>query len=300
MLISRRLVLLIAIAAGLFLSVTAVYGVSGNTSIPHKTQSLGEIALALKHQYPEDEPGVLVSVWHEDEEVLRVERGLADITQNRSLSGDSQMRIASLTKQFTAVAVMQLVEAGLVGLDDPVTEYLPDLAPAGDGVTIRHLLNHTSGLPHHTLVFMNEGRVPYDEEANDFLFAPAGTRKDDFMPTNEDVVGLLSEFPDPRFAPGSSWEYSNAGYVLLAQVIEAVAGEPYRDYLRGKLFKPLHMEDSGVFDETRPAPPRLTFSYRVLETGFEERDYSPFNLIHGDGGIYSTLYDLTKWRHAYE
>ena len=210
------------------------------------------------------------------------------------------MRIASLTKQFVAIATLQLAERGAIALDDPVLKHLPELGAVGDGVTIRHLLNHTAGLPHHSLLFMNEGRVAIDEENNDWLFAPLGSRTDDYMPTNEDVIALLREFPQKRFPPGAKWEYSNAGYIVLAQMIEAATGTPFRDYARDKLFEPLGMRDSGVFDESRPDPPRRAKSYLVGPDGFEERDYSPFNLLHGDGGIYSTLDDLAKWRCAFE
>lgn len=247
----------------------------------------------------QNEPGILISIMKDEREIYRFSSGLSNLELEQQLSGDTQMRIASLSKQFVAVAIMQLAEAKKIDLDQPILSYLPKLYPAAAGVTIRHLLNHTSGLPHHTLMFMNSGRVPYDEQQNSFLFAPLGSRDNDFMPVNEDVVALLSEFPEPRFTPGERWEYSNAGYIILAQLIESVSGQVFRDYIAQHIFAPLGMVSSGVFDESRPIPPNRGYSYVASGDGFEERDYSPFNLLHGDGGLYSTLNDLVKWRRAW-
>lgn len=247
------------------------------------------------------EPGATVALVRGSDEIFRFETGLASLEQKMPLTGQSQMRIASLTKQFVAVAILQELESGSLELTAPITRYLPELAPAGDGVTIRHLLHHTSGLPHHSLVFMNEGLVPYDPgPPAGFLFAPMGTRPNEYMPTNEDVVSLLSKYPTSRFAPGTRWEYSNAGYILLVQVLEALHGTPFREIAKDRLFIPLGMHSTGVLDETQPALSHQTNSYQVSESGYEERDYSPFNLLHGDGGIYSTLDDLVRWRRAFE
>lgn len=248
-----------------------------------------------------DEPGALVAVMRENEEFFRYSSGLARLEDMRPLTARTQMRIASLAKQFVAVAIMQEVERGTIDLAAPVTRYLPELAPAGAGVTVRHLLHHTSGLQHHSLIFMNEGLVPYDPgPPAGFLFAPEGSRKGDYMPTNEEVIELLAKHPEPRFAPGTQWEYSNAGYIVLVQIMEAIHGKPFREISEERLFAPLGMKATGVLDEMRPKLSNRANSYLVMEDGFEERDYSPFNLLHGDGGLFSSLEDLMLWRRAYE
>ncbi len=247
------------------------------------------------------EPGALVAVMRRDKLLLQEAIGLAELETQKPLTANTQMRIASLSKQFVAVAVLQEMERGTLKLNDPISKFLPELADAASGVTVQQLLHHTSGLPHHSLLFMNEGLVPYNPgPPAGFLFAPAGSRVGDFMPTNEDVVRLLAEHPNPRFAPGTGWEYSNAGYILLVQILEAINNKPFRDLASERLFHPLGMYGTGVLDETRPGLDNMAHSYRVTKGGFEERDYSPFNLLHGDGGIFSTLNDLIRWRRAFK
>ena len=247
-----------------------------------------------------DAPGRAVVVLDRGERVFEQYEGMADLQTGAALTCRTPMRIASLTKAITAVAVLQLAETGALSFDDRISTILPEFAEHWPDVTIQDLLHHTSGLPHHSLMFMNSGQVVYDGANNDFLFAPAGSRTDDFMPTNEDVARLLSQSATPRFARGDAFEYSNAGYVLLAQIIETVSEERYAAYLRRAIFSPLGMEDAGVHDELRPQPEGAAHSYLVSEAGFEERDYSPFNLIHGDGGVYASLCDLIAWRRAFE
>ena len=261
------------------------------------------VALASGYvaEYGSTTPGALIAVVRDGEVVARQITGAGDLGGGVPLAADSQMRIASLTTQFVAVAVMLLVEDGRIALDDPVGRHLPVLREVVPAATVRHLLQHTSGLPHHSMTFMNTERVPHDPgPPAGFLFAPLGSRPDDFMPTNEDVIDLLVEFPDLRFEPGTRWEYSNAGYVVLAQIVERVSGRPFHQFVRRELFAPLGMSSSGVLDERQPELKRRAYSYVVTDDGFEERDYSPFNLLHGDGGIYSTLDDLIAWRRAFE
>lgn len=263
--------------------------------------SLADLKAQTLERYAEDEPGILVSVTQGETTILRFTRGLADLGTRRALTPASQMRIASLTKQFVAVAIMQLVEQGRLSLDDPLSKHMPELGALTKGVTLRHLLNHTSGFPHHSLLFMNGELVPYDEHARGgFLFVPEGSRDWDFMPTNEDVIRILAQHPEHRFAPGTDWEYNNAAYIVLVQIIEKLTGTPFREHIAEHIFKPLGMSDSGVFDETRPRLASPTSSYVRNQNIFTERDESPFNLLHGDGGIYSTLEDLVAWRKAWQ
>ena len=246
-----------------------------------------------------DGPGLLIAVVSGDRVLGKGARGLADVSTRAALGDDSQMRIASLTKQFVAVALLQLVEQGRIGLDDPVSRYVPALSKAAAGATVRSLLNHTSGLADHGDLFINHERVAYDEdEPGGYLFAPAGSRPGEYMPTGADVIAILAEFPTQRFETGTRWEYSNSAYIVLAQIVESVSGQRFRDYARDHLFEPLGMSDSGVLDERRPTLDRPTASYVRVDDGFSERDYSPFNQLYGDGGIYSSLRDLIAWRRA--
>jgi len=278
----------------------AACALAAGSAFTSQNEPAADMAASMLDAYDDDEPGAAIAIIRNGELIFSGAAGSRDLSSGAPLDARSQMRIASLSKAFVAVLVLKEAEAGRLDLDDPVRDYLPELAPAADGVTIRHLLQHTGGLPHHSLIFMNEEIVPHDPgPPAGFLFAPAGSRDGEFMPTNEDVVSLLAAHPEPRFAAGEDWEYSNTGYILLVQVLESVRQSPFRTIVRESLFDPLGMTDSGVFDEQRPRPQRLTYSYIVSESGFEERDYSPFNLLHGDGGLYASLDDLVRWRSAF-
>src|SRR5690606_20162096 len=139
-------------------------------------------------------------------------------------AGDT-FRLASVTKQFTAAGLLTLVDDGKVALDDPLSKYLPDF-PNGDAITIRQLLNHTSGIRSYT-------DIP-----NYF----AGPIRDD-----KDTAGMIAVFRDlpVDFAPGEGWHYNNSGYVLVGAVIEAVTGMAWHAYLEQALFEPLGMDDTG-------------------------------------------------------
>jgi CubicO group peptidase (beta-lactamase class C family) len=198
--------------------------------------------------------------------------GLADRTWAVEHTSGTRFRIASVTKQFTAALVLQLVEEGLVDLDAPITRYLPDYpADPGDRITVHHLLSHTSGVP--------EGRSLRGEPS---------------------IADFLSKFPDLPllFEPGDSFSYSNPGYWLLGQIIEAETGQSYQDALRDRLLQPLGMDDSGsapygvVVD-------RLAEGYARTAFGFLEED--PFldgRYIYAGGEMYATARDLFRWTRA--
>lgn len=248
-----------------------------------------------------NEPGLIIAVLHKDQPIYTAKKGLADVEQEAPLTEHSTMRIASLTKQFVALAIMQQVEAGKIVLDEKITNHFPILAEAATDVTVRQLLHHTSGLQDHGFLFMEHARVIYDINApGGYVFLSDRVPHEGFMPQNEDVLEILAEFPTPRFKANSKWEYSNSGYIVLAQLLEKVSGQTFHDYVEEHLFKPLGMSNSGVYDERRPTPKNRTYGYSATKEGWEEKSYSPFNLLHGDGGIYSTLSDLIKWQKAWK
>lgn len=246
------------------------------------------------------EPGMLLSVCRKNTQLLFKSQGLANLESQQRLRPQTRLRIASLTKQFVAVGTMILVEEGKVELDRPIHDYLPRLQTLGDDITVRHLLNHTSGLPHHSLLFMNTERVAYDMKApGGFLFAPLGSRPDEYMPANQDVLNILVEFPRLRFETGQKWEYNNAGYVILAQLIEKTSGLEFDKFLAKRVLSPLGMKNTGVARPLELQPNVLAKSYEKKDDRFIEKDYSPFNRIVGDGGLYSTLEDMTRWQNAW-
>ncbi|UCG88023.1 MAG: beta-lactamase family protein [Gemmatimonadota bacterium] len=203
--------------------------------------------------------------------------GLADLEHQVSATHQSVYRIASLTKQFTATAVLQLVERGLIGLEDDVREYLPDLSTRGHHVTIHHLLTHTSGVPSYTGLSAFEERVRLDL-------------------SHDALVDLIEEEPFD-FLPGEALRYSNSGYYLLGMIIEAVSGQSYAEYLEEHIFRPLGMERSAYCSVEAIVPNRAKGYSREDQEWSNAEAISMVNPFAA-GGVCSTVGDLLKWQNA--
>ena len=198
-------------------------------------------------------------------------------------TGITKFRIGSVTKQFTAVAILQLQEKGLLDLQAPVSTYLPDY-PNGDRITIHHLLTHTAGIPE----YLDPEAFPDIEE---------------WMRQSSSLSQLVDRFKDLplEFEPGEKFKYSNSGYVLLTQIIETVAEQPYAEYLQANIFDPLGMKDTG-YEVPQTVISNLAQGYLFIgkETYLQA---SPFDMSipQGAGGLYSTTEELASWnRFLYE
>jgi len=199
--------------------------------------------------------------------------GLADRAAGRSATPDTRYHIASITKPFTATAILILQDRGKLNIDDPLVKYLPDAPAAWQGITIRHLLAHTSGLGD-----INPRLAGHFGQA----FTPAA------------LWAILRTMP-LEFRPGETYQYSNAGFSVLGLVIEKVSGQSYGDFLRDSIFRPLHMDATAY---NPPADARDAI-------GYEMGDDAPTVAAHRDltntfsaGGLVSTARDLLKWQKA--
>lgn len=203
--------------------------------------------------------------------------GLANREWSIPNDGDTKFRLGSVTKQFTAVAIMILNERGLVDLDAPVKTYLPDAPAAWDGVTVRHLLTHTSGVPSFT-------------DFDDYEALKT-------LPATMD--SLIARFRDRPldFQPGEGWDYSNSGYVVLTAVVEKASGESYADFVAETLFQPLGMNDSG-YDSHAAILPHRASGYAPTARGIVNADYVDMSIPQGAGALYSTTRDLLKWEQG--
>ncbi len=188
---------------------------------------------------------------------------------------DTRFRLGSITKQFTAAATLQLVEQGKLQLTDPVAKYYTDAPETWSGVTIHHLLNHTSGIPSYT-------------SQPDFFAKQSRIRR-----TPAEIVQLTQDKP-LEFQPGEKFSYNNTGYILLGYVLEKVTGQTYADYLDQKIFGPLGMKDSG-YDLAEKIIPRRAAGY--AQDG-KNTDFLDMSLPYAAGSLYSTVGDLLKWDHA--
>ena len=202
--------------------------------------------------------------------------GLAVVETRTPVGAETNFRLASLSKQFTATAIMLLVADGKLRYDDPVTALLPGLPGWARGVTLRHLLNHTSGLPDY------EDFVPDSQSA---------------QVHDADIPALLARAPGPKFAAGTRYDYSNSGYVLLALVAERAAGKRFADLLRERIFAPLGMTGTVALEEGRSTVPHRAYGYTLDPAGVARlTDQSNTSATLGDGGIYSSASDLAKWQ----
>jgi len=228
----------------------------------------------------ERSPGVAALVIHDGVVRHQAGYGLANLETGEAITPATAFRLASVSKQFFAMATMILAESGALSYDDAVVHHLPELEVFGDELTVRHLLNHTGGLP------------DYYEELEE-LFAEGR------MPTIRETVEVMATRGEPYFAPGERFQYSNPGYEMLALVIERAAGMPAREFLAEKIFDPLGMTNTVVRDESEPVIAHRALGYSRGDSGeIELDDDNRLNHIIGAGGIYSTLEDLFLWDQA--
>ena len=202
--------------------------------------------------------------------------GLANIEWDASLTPDSVFRIASLTKQFTAVAIMMLAERGLLTIDAPIERYLTDWPARGRVITVRHLLNHTSGVWRH-----DSDQIERTLRAN---------------PPVEEVLRIIHDRP-VEFEPGERYSYNNSGYLLLGAIIQAVSGGPYEAFLREEIFEPLGMRHTGILRHEAITPQRA-YGYLRGRKRFHNARLDAMNWSHAAGALGSTLDDLRLWDRA--
>jgi CubicO group peptidase (beta-lactamase class C family) len=221
-----------------------------------------------------------------DDLLLAKGYGLADMENALPATAETVYNIGSVTKQFTAAAIMQLVERGKVGLDDLVTKYLPDFPNQGYEVTIRHLLTHTSGVGDPA-----RARVDPDTLSEDQLFA---LRAGGALESNVEWMARLEDQPfhDP---PGERYDYSNSGFNLLGMVIEEVSGVSYPEYIRVHLFEPLGLAETSDCDKWSIIPWRAR-GYMLRDGAW--RNDPPWGSARGASGICSNVLDLLSWNSA--
>lgn len=225
-------------------------------------------------------PGLAVLVRKDGRAAFERGYGVRDLRSLRKIDAVTDFRLASFTKQFTAMAVMLLVRDGKLRYDQPLTDIFPGFPPYARAITVRHLLTHTSGLP------------DYEDAMDAHLWTP------EYQIQDEDVLALLQRQATPQFAAGSSWAYSNSAYVLLGLIVAKVSGESFGQFLEDRIFKPLHMSDTLAYRNGKNTVPNRAYGHSVKAGEFVEGDQSSTSATLGDGGVYSNLADLAKWDAA--
>lgn len=238
-------------------------------------QSLEDrLNLLLAPAFPPDAPGVAVLVARADSIIYCQSFGKADLELGVTLKPDHVFRIGSITKQFTACAILKLAEAGKLSLHDTITAFIKDYPTPG--VTIEHLLTHTSGI--------NNGAGTWTPE----------TRKNDFTPQE-----LIATFKDlkPDFLPGDDFRYNNNGYVLLGYIIEQVSGMSYEHYISEHFFVPLGMQHS-CYDNTAAVIPGRAGGYLTDGDSYNNAGFLSMTQPYSAGSLLSTVEDLYRWNTA--
>jgi D-alanyl-D-alanine carboxypeptidase len=228
-------------------------------------------------------PGASIAVVRNGRLVKAWGYGMASLELGTAASAATVYELGSNTKQFTAAAVLMLADEGRLGLDDPVSKYFPEAPPAWSGITIRHLLTHTSGIQNHVAV---PGYM--DVFKTDLSFRTT--------PGVEDLVRMFFRLP-LEFQPGESWAYDNTGYYLLGLVVEKASGRSYWQFLEERVFRPLQMTATRSSDQ-RPLVPNRAAGYEWIGTTFENRPALPAPVPFSAGGLLSTVEDMARWQIA--
>lgn len=220
-------------------------------------------------------PGVAVAVLRGDRVVVSKGYGRANLEHDVPVSDQTMFQSGSLGKMFTAAGVMALVEDGRLSLDVPVRTYLPEAPPAWSAITLRHLLSHTSGIPDYT------------GDALDY-------RKDY---TEADLSALAYAMP-LEFPPGTRWNYSNTGYVMLGVILTKTTGRPYWEFLRTRVFTPAGMPTARINTEAGIVPHRSS-GYQIVDGELRHQDWvAPVLNTTADGSLLVSLRDLVAWTRA--
>ncbi len=229
------------------------------------------------------EPGLAVLVVDDGHVAFERAIGVTDLRTKRGIDNATNFRLASVTKQLTAAAVMLLVRDGKLAYDDRLTDIFPEFPEYGRPITVRHLLNHTSGLPdYEDLMPPADPSLPVEEVQI----------KDD------GVLDLLKKQADGEFTPGTRWAYSNSAYVLLGLAVTKASGQPFGEFLRDRVFAPLGMSGTVAHEPGRDDVPNRAYGHTLEDGRWRETDQSSTSATLGDGGVYSSLADLLKWDEA--
>lgn len=240
-------------------------------------QNFSKIDETLKN-YTDSNPGAALAIIKNGKVVYTQTYGRSDLEANIKVSSQSNFRLASVSKQFTAAAILQLIQKNKLSLETKLNECFPNLPSYAQEINIRQMLNHTSGI------------LDYD----DFIDESANTTQ----LIDTDVLKASIGFTKTYFKPGEQYRYSNTAYVLLGLIIEKYSGLSYPDYLSKYIFKPLKMTHTIAYVNGINNIKERAYGYSKKQGTWIRKDQSSTSATLGDGGIYSNLVDLSKWDAA--
>ncbi len=265
----------IALAACLLLQTPVHLAYAAPAAAASEQDAGARIDALIAPQFKADAPGATVIAVKDGKTVFRKAYGLADVAAKQPLKADAQLRLGSITKQFTAVAILMLAEEDKLALTDDITRFFPDYPTGGKRITVEHLLTHTSGIVSYTGKpdFMNVAGSAYS------------------------VAKAIDYFKnDPlEFEPGSKFKYNNSGYFLLGAIIEKVSGQSYADFMAQRIFVPLGMEHTAYEGHERNAVRHVT-GYSFSKSKFEPSRPIDMSWPYSAGALVSTVDDLARWQ----
>jgi len=228
-------------------------------------------------------PGASIMLIENGKILLAASYGVANLETGAVCAIDTNYRLASVTKQFTAMSIMILADRGKLSLDDHLPKFFHGFPPYGKDISVRHLLTHTSGL------------LAYED------LIPPGTT---VQVKDKDVLQLLRQQDKTMFPSGTAFHYSNTGYAFLSLIVAAVSGKPFAEFLHENIFQPLGMNNTLAFEAGISTVPHRALGYSAGVSDdkkrrvFDQTDQSMTSAVLGDGGIYSSIADLFKWDQA--
>jgi len=231
----------------------------------------------LKSEYPSDGPGVSFLIAKDGKAIYQKAFGMANLELKVPMTPNNVIEIGSITKQFTAVAILMLEEQGKLKVEDDITKYIPDYPTLGKKITIHNLLNHTSGIKSYT------GMANFISNARTDM-------------TPKVLIDVFKNEP-MDFEPGEKFMYNNSGYILLGYIIEVASGETYADFIEKHIFQKLGMNSSSYGSMKKIVPNRAS-GYSEGENGYVNADYLSLTLPYAAGSIMSTTNDLLTWQNA--
>lgn len=269
-------VLCLAVAAFATLLAPSSRRTPGGTSSV-STSETARVDALFANWSRQDTPGCSVGVRRNGQPVLDRGYGLANLELGVAITPETVFHVASVSKQFTAMSILLLAEAGTLSLDDEVWRHLPEWRDRRTRVTIRHLLTHTSG--------MRDG----------FLLRELSSPTPGGAGLMEEIVTLLARQRELNFPPSNEFQYSNSGYVLLAAIVSRVSGRSLRDYAEANIFKPLKMSHTHVHDNPRTIVRNRASGYHQGDSGIEVAPHADLGHLVGTTGLHTTTGDLLAW-----
>lgn len=235
-----------------------------------------ELDAIFNKAYPINSPGATVLVAKDNKIIYRKAFGMANLELKVPMKPENVFQLASITKQFTSVAILTLMEQGKISLKDPLSKYIADY-PRGNEITLHHLLNHTSGI-------------------KSFNTLPDFSTKMRLDITPEEMISSFKNLP-LEFAPGEKYEYSNSGYVLLGYIIEKISGMSYEDFIQKNIFDKVGMKNSYYSNTYKIIPNRVN-GYTFYEGEYENPEYLSTTIPYAAGSLMSTVDDMFLWNKA--